>query len=621
MQSEARLRSRTVILGSVWVGLLFGGACGLLLNLALGVSLPVTYLFSILTYSGLGGLGALVLSAILLRALGPRWAIRVTSAVVSILLVFFGLVYWGNKWLLAGNPFTSRSSITLDGAALVVSLLIGAVVARGMVRWLSTPEGGERNRRVGVPTLGAAILFVVLPSVLLAGMMVGGPEYPGDQRRKSSVVLISIDALRADHVSSYGYERRTSPVIDRLAANGVKFECAFCPVPSTGPSHATMLTGLPPQMHGLRRNGHSLADSVRTLAEILSDAGYATGGFTTNGLLDERFGFDQGFDTYVESGHVERLRPVTPGLLVQTLAVKEVIDRLRSRFRKAKHQTILCTEKWLLGNVGRPFFLFLHVADPHWPYAPLEPYRSKFPPDTRGLDESLWVTLGRDPNVLARNISLYDGDVAAADAKVGEILGLLESVGMLDHTFVILTADHGENLGDHEPFFAHGDIYDSSMRVPLIFHHPGVFEGGLVVHELVANHSLFATILSFLGLEVPAWAVGQDLTPLVRGTAEPVEQFVFGNSGKRYALRTHTWKVVINFKDGQRGLHDLVNDPDERMDFYGDHEEVGSEMADRLLAEVGRLERGIPGTEEEPSPLEKVDRQIRERLRALGYLQ
>lgn len=615
------MRRRTAILGSMWVGLLSGAVCGFVLGVLLGVRLPVAYFFSILVYSAGGGLAALVLSSIVESRTRTSRVVKISSGMIAGLFCLFGLVYWGNKWLLPGNPFTSGSSIVFDAAALAVSGFVGLIIYWIMGVWLTTVGGHEVNRPLGRMVEVAVLLFVVLPGVLL-GLAAQTSKLPhGEAGTKPSVILISIDALRADHLSCYGYERRTSPVADQLAAEGVLFENAFCPVPSTGPSHATMLTGLRPQSHHLRRNGNPLADSLETLAEILSEAGYATAGFTTNVLLDDKFGFTQGFDTYVESGHVERLKPVTWGLLLQTLAAKEIFDRLVWRYAGGEDQTIMCARKWLSRNAGRPFFMFLHLLDPHDPYEPFEPYRSQFPRETEGLNQFLWVKQGRPIEALARFTSLYDGEIAAADAKLGRVLHSLEQAGIMDDVLIVFTADHGENLGDHEPFFRHADIFEGCLRVPLIFRYPRILKAGLAVDGIVENSGIPRTILSLIGVGTPPGLEGENFVPLMRGMSRSEGRVAVANSGRRYALRLDRWKVVIDFKNGSRELYDLIGDPGETANVFSDHEEFGEKVGDEFLAMIKELEGRMPSGEDESSPFEGLDRQTRERLRALGYIQ
>jgi arylsulfatase A-like enzyme len=308
-------------------------------------------------------------------------------------------------------------------------------------------------------------------------------------------------------------------------------------------------------------------------------------------------------------------------MLLQTLSAKEILDKLLSQSGRGEDITILSAGKWLRENSHRPFFLFLHLLDPHDPYEPLEPYRSRFLGEAETYHGSLWLEMGRDPDTLRRQVALYDAEIAAVDAKVGRLLGFLTDAGVLDRTLIVFTADHGENMGDHEPFFRHADVYDASIRVPLILRFPGVLDAGQKVTRLVENSALFPTILSLVGLDIPQGIEGEDLVPVVNGTAEDRFRFAVSNSGKQWGLRTDSWKLRIDFKDGSRRLYDVVNDPEERTDVLEVHPDVGEELETILLAEIQRREGQLPSGEEEASPFEGLDRQTIERLRALGYVQ
>lgn len=616
---------REAILGSVWIGLLAGAACGLVLSLLFNPRLLVAYLFSALAYGLAGGLLALAGTALLALWMVPRRALQITGTLITAFFLFVTLAYWGNKWLLVSTAFWSRESLLFDGGALVASLAVGALVTWIVARGLAGRRG--RARPLVLATIG---LVVLLPAVLLLVFAARGrAPLPAELAGQPNIILISIDTMRADHLGCYGYARDTSPVFDQLAADGLRFETVFCPVPSTTPSHATMLTGLSPQTHGARANAFAVPDSITTLAERLVAAGYATGGFTSCVLLDDRFRFSQGYETYIESGHVERLEPLEFDLLIQTLVVKEIADKLRGRYAGGSDPTILSAKKWLAHNRERPFFLFLHLLDPHTPYEPLEPYRSMFPRETAGLENTLWAQQGRSLAALARNIALYDGEIAAADAKIGELLDYLDASGLRDRTLVVLTSDHGENLKNHEPFFGHWDIYESSLRVPLILRFPGVLRSGRVVPGIVENSSIVPTILSLAGQPVPDVFDGDDLAALIDGTAEIADRFAVAAAG-RYALRMEDWKVAVDFRAGQVELYDLVSDPAERRDVlalrteqseaYARYEDRAREMERILRTELERREGFIRQDPDAPLPIEQLDRRTIESLKALGYI-
>src|SRR5262245_61651957 len=237
-----------------------------------------------------------------------------------------------------------------------------------------------------------------------------------------NVLLISIDTLRADRCSSYGYARPTTPTLERLAREGTQFDRAYAPMSTTSPSHATMFTGLYPATHGVRMNGHVLAADHRTLAEVLRELKHQTAAVTSSTVFSSRIALDQGFDrfdndvlkdgTYIEEGihhQTERLAALTTDLSIA----------------------------WLKGrDTARPFFLWTHYFSPHFPYAPPEPHRKRFAA-AAGVPDA------------ERRSGLYDGEVAYADQEIGRLLDWLDGARLRDDTLVVLVGDHGEGLAQH----------------------------------------------------------------------------------------------------------------------------------------------------------------------------
>ncbi len=609
---------RPAILVSSVLGLAAGVGVGLVLALLYSRDLLVAYTFSALIYGLIGAVACGLAAALFSLVLSPRWTVRIAGGGGIAAALFLLLGYWGNKWLLAGLPFHAVKSILFDAGAFLFSAAVGIGIA-----WIfskGSGGGGETASRQETKRIAAVMTALLAVPLLLTFLVIpGGKREGGAGGERLSVLLISIDALRADHLGCYGYDRDTSPFIDRLAAEGVRIEHAFCPVPSTSPSHASMLTGLPPQSHRVRENAYPLDEDLVTLAEVFSREGYATAGFTTNVLLGSRFGFGQGFDTYVESGHVEKIGSWNTGLLFQSLILKEMIDKFRYRFRGGEDQTLLSARLWLEKIGDRPFFLFFHLLDPHTPYTPREPFRSRFPADERRTDGSLWNESGKNPAELARAESLYDGEIASVDAKLEDLFRALEEAGRDRNLLVVFTADHGENLGDHRPWFAHQDVYDSVLRVPLFFHLPGELPAGCAVDDLVDNRDLVPTILSIAGLSALDGVEGRDLLPLLRGGGGEGRWFL-AYHGKRYALRTSENKLMIDFRTGERRFFDLVDDPGERVNILAGREEEAAGLEERMIAEIERIEKDDYFRLEETSRMEGLDRETKERLRLLGYL-
>lgn len=404
-----------------------------------------------------------------------------------------------------------------------------------------------------------------LPVVLLAAGVLQGC---GEEAPPPNLVLVTLDTTRADRIGCYGYENAHTPVLDSLAAEGLRFDRAMAAVPVTLPSHSTILTGVGPTRHGVRDNGvFTLADDFETVAETLSDAGYQTGGFVSAFVLSRPYGTAQGFTTYDDHFYNER-----PGHLTTRKAIAW-LERV---------------------DPGRPFFLWVHYYDPHLPRTPVEPFRSM---------------PGLDP---------YDQEMAAMDAAIGQLLSALRTKGALDHTDVVVVGDHGEGLGDHsEP--EHGMfLYDTTMRVPfLVVRHdadPGA--RGRVSDTLVSTSDVQPTLLELAGIaggpevegaSVLGFAHGPDLDRWAYGETY-FTQFNFYHS-HLFSYTSARWKYV----DGPvPELYDLVADP-------GETDDLIAALPDTARAIKARLDayREESGGAAEPNPLSPEEIA---RLQSLGYL-
>ena len=419
-----------------------------------------------------------------------------------------------------------------------------------------------------------------LPALIaLIGLGLAGAWWAGTRRPSGplNVVVITLDTLRADRLGAYGYAAARTPHLDGLARAGARFDDAVSASPITGPAHAGLLTGRYPARLGMRDNATTpLPDSALTLAEMLGAAGYDTGGFIGAFILDRPYGFAQGFQTFdgfarVDSGHEANAE--RPGA--------DVVDRAL---------------QWLSTRTGeRPFFLWVHLYDPHAPYAAPTPYAAEF---------------AAQP---------YDGEVAYTDAQVGRLLDALRARGVMDRTVVFALADHGESLGEHGEDEHGVFLYEPVVRVPWLVSGPGIGAGRMVTDQ-VRSLDLPPTVMSAVGLPVPQGLDGMDLMPLLRGEARAstpaayaesfYPRFHYGWSEVR-AVRADGWKVI----DAPRPeLYNLRDDPRELANLY----EAQRALADRMIAEATRLDREFTGG----APVEAVqpDPDTMERLRSLGYV-
>lgn len=354
-----------------------------------------------------------------------------------------------------------------------------------------------------------------------------GPERP-------NIVLISIDTLRADRLGCYGYAGAQTPAIDALASSGVLFENAYAQVPMTRPSHASILTGLYPFEHRIRDNfSLPLAGDIPTLATVLKGAGYTTAGFPGSVLLSSQSGLQRGFDYYLDN--------FAPG--------KQTNPEFFSSFQKNAESVSTAAIKWVEENQARPFFLFVHFYDPHTEYSPPEPYRSRFP---------------QRP---------YDGEVAYTDEHVGRLLGTLERLALRQRTLVVLCSDHGEGLGQHgeeEHLFF---VYNSTLRIPLIFSWPGHFGAVQRSRAQARAIDIMPTLLTLVGVGAPTRVSGIDLGPALRGgtlAAPPsyaetlFPKLHFGWSDLRSVIDGN-WKFI---RAPRNELYHLATDPGEEKNLY-----------------------------------------------------
>ncbi len=426
---------------------------------------------------------------------------------------------------------------------------------------------------------------------LAALIACSAPKTPAEEWRRQAgdrdlgrlnVILITIDTLRADRLSSYGSDVQT-PHMDALAAEGVRFTSAASAVPFTLPAHSTIMTGTYPPYHGVRENvGYYLDESVPTLAEMLLGAGYSTAGFVSAFVLDRRWGIGRGFGHYFDDFDLRSEKQVNLGSV-----------------QRAGQETLDEAVAWLDERpADRPFFLWLHLFDPHDPYTPPEPYKSSYPDRP------------------------YEAEVAYTDSLVGSFREQLTERGLLDESLVVLTADHGEGLGDHNESFHGFFVYDSTVRVPLIVRAPFGDLGGTTVDQPVSHVDLVPTVLEALGRTAPDSIQGESLLPLMLGRSVEVERQVYSES--YYPLLHYGWAPLQALRRAGHKyidaptpeLYDLTADGGEQTNAFRRDRELASDLAGRLEALREAIERGDSEAARQPD----IDEAALAQLEALGYL-
>lgn len=452
------------------------------------------------------------------------------------------------------------------------------------------------------------ILAVLAGAVLVWQHMTASTKQP-------NIVLITLDTVRADHLSCYGYERKTTPNLDRLASEGQRFENALAVSSWTLPTHASLFTGLFPTTHGAHYSSagkvaldeavdigqlefyshfkaNGLSDESMTLAETLKNAGYTTGGVGAGPWLKPIFGLSQGFDFY-------------------DCDVNSVDGR------KADEVTALGMQFMTLHKEA-PFFLFLNYFDAHEPYLPPQEYLFKF------FDPKRIKEVQNDPALEAEfELSRYDSEIFFMDVEIGRFVDALKKQGIYDDTWIIVIGDHGEHFGEHG-LKGHGySLFENVVRCPLIIKWPSGWDSCPQPQDRCQQVDLMPLILKRLAIEPAAPMEGR---PLGEGPYPGVcelfcNRAVVDSMGERFdrnltALYANEFKLIQSTKPDDRdaGLFDLSSDPEEKIDLTRDRPRMAAALAEIL--NKWKTTRLDPLS---PKKIESIDAQTEEQLKALGY--
>ncbi|MBE3124250.1 MAG: sulfatase-like hydrolase/transferase [Acidobacteria bacterium] len=449
----------------------------------------------------------------------------------------------------------------------------------------------DHKRTALWPFLAAAAVVI---AALLAWIFLGRPGAAAETiarlwarqgTKRPNIILVTMDTTRADHLGCYGYQGVSTPNLDALAGRGVLFEQAATAAPLTLPAHSTIMTGMYPTYHGVRVNGNTaLSDEQTTLAEVLSAQGYQTGAFIGAFVLDGRWGMKQGFQHYDDQFDLKKYKHLDLGEVQRP--GNEVMDAALA---------------WLDGEKANPFFAWIHLYDPHVPYAPPEPYASEY--------------ARRGP------AGPYDGEIAFMDEQIGRVTAWLEANGLTGKTIIVLVGDHGESLGSHGEGTHGYFVYDYALHVPFLAVTP--FEGlrGKRVPSQVSTADVFPTILDLVNVPSPVKVQGRSLVPRMFKPERKDDVPAYGESmapnlqfgwSALHALRTAQYKYI---EAPRAELYDLVRDPDEQMNLLPQSPDVARRMKselDRLMTETSL---GAPTPQ-----AANLDKDTMERLSALGYV-
>jgi arylsulfatase A-like enzyme len=606
-----------------------------------GLKLNDRVLPEMLTATGLAVNGTLVLGALaawfgLARHVARRWLPGAFAALLLPAAVFVA----GGMHL--DTFFTA--ALTTGGAALAYAALATACLLLHAL--LAVLLGAWRPRAAGPRHAVAGLGAAAAVALALAALQPERPSVQAAAPGRPHVVWLVLDTLRADHLSTYGYGLRTSPNIDAIGAEGAVFEQTIAGSSWTMPSHFHMVTG---NFEAGRER--LLSETHVTAAEILRERGYRTAAVLANPSLGRGSGFEQGFETFVDApplflyldllGKASLAEALTNRRLVSARFAQRLLYRktFQASARAEGDFVNAHVFRWLERHDGGPFFLFVNYLDPHEPYDPQEPFRSRFAADVDpeigfirydrplgrfiSTEEMTRDVVPRTPAERWRQmVQLYDAEIAFLDEQVGALARELQRRNLWDDTIFIVTSDHGELFGEHGLATHFKALTEEELRVPLIVRYPRGIPPGTRIATPVELVDVLPTVLDFVGGGIPPMD-GRSLRPLVAGDAsartgetysfllrKPRRGYPHTAAGDLVALRSPQSKYVWS-STGQHAFYDLQTDARELQNLFGDGRPPA---ATRTRLEEWRLAKGLDRAEG------KLDRLTEDRLKALGYI-
>jgi arylsulfatase A-like enzyme len=474
----------------------------------------------------------------------------------------------------------------------------------------------------------------------------------------TNVVIINIDTLRADHLGSYGYSRPTSPVMDEIAANGVRFESAWAQAPWTRPATASLMTGLYPSSHQCSNQNQALSPELPTIASLLHERGYHTAAFSANPQVSPLFGFDHGFDLFWNQGRYSLSQFLSMGksfiFVRQRLGLHRAIAIFKGNgagsdaaHQAPNHAGIINQQvfAWLDRlDARQPIFLYVHYIDPHDPYDPLVDMLNDVKPDVgrahsmiqpsmQDIPYPLFFFPEPEPERLKDALDLYDAEIRYVDHHLGLLLERLREKGVLtDDDYLILTSDHGEEFHEHGQWLHGRSLFEEVLHVPLLITGPNV--DAQKVSLPVELIDVLPTLAKWLKIPLAANQVqGKDLSPLLQSDQAALDSFIFAerpSAGRHlYSVRSRDRKLIRLVHEGEDSwlLYDLGKDPGEtqnllrRPDYTASAPESSAQaQAKSLHQALSKFIQSATSHQRGPARQALVDSQTQNMLDQLGYL-
>lgn len=454
-----------------------------------------------------------------------------------------------------------------------------------------------------------------------------------------NVILITLDACRIDHLSFFGYGRKTSPNMDSISSEGALFLNNYAAIPQSDPAIVSILTGLYPHNNGIRTFGKSKSLRVSTLHQILKEKGYKTACIS------------------IEQKDNDSIKPGFDEFNLLEWRIKSKLLRLLKKFFNWKSNpgaSEIVTDNaisWIKKNKDRNFFLYMHYMELHWPYSPPIPYDNIFDPDYNGkhtfndLDggkikrgDLLFNNYQLPEEEIRHSIAHYDGAILYMDLQIGRLVKFLKSQGLWDRSIVIFVGDHGEHLGEHGFYYQHASsLYQPSLRVPLLIKVPNTNQ--IKIDALTQNIDIMPTILDMLKIPLSQPIDGKSLLPLMNNQTDKIRDYSFAESGvslfkqnrRKYIegiegkwrmVTDGKWKLIYipNPKNEIYELYNVEEDYYEKNNLINQETTIGASLKEKLHNWIEKKDVGDIETTENDPYSGKGEAKVRKRLRRLGYI-
>lgn len=531
------------------------------------------------------------------------------------------------------------------------TLVCGAVLVA--LKRFAGRNGGNAGRTISAsvkPVLALTAILAVVSALAvgLSGTVFAGSGKGAGAKDKPNILFIVMDTARADRFSCYGYGRKTSPYIDRIAAEGAVFLNAISPSGWTLPAHVSMFTGLYPPEHGVGYAVPYLPEKIETITSVLKRTGYRTYGYSNNPWVSDFTGLSRSFDEF-QLGWRK-----FDGRYFYKVAgdkIARIVRKDAPEYKLKDHggaATTACVTGWIEKNGESPFFIFINYMEPHLPYYPVPPHDELFMPAEATKEERMRFNPDpEDPRTLmeprergkkerAVIDAFYDAEIHYLDDNIRRICEKLRERNLLENTMVVITSDHGDNLGEHGVIGHAYGLYNTLLYVPLIVRYPGLFPAGTVVPERVQTVDIYYTIRDAIGSEgVPSsLPLGKSLARRIRekifeemmiaGRDRPINNI---NWGKREGLRVdHMDKeeravIVGDYKyvwtsKNEEMVYDLRTDRAESIDLAAKRPDLLSLLGGKLAKSFESAVAADPAAASGP----KIDEETRQKLKSLGYV-